>query len=88
MSDTVVVAIIGGVVTILLALVTLISLRIQLKNNIIIAQIAARQAINSNDINDKVDKYHKEVNGKMGELLDTTKALGNAEGRAEQKAGK
>lgn len=33
----------------------------------------------------KVDSYHKEVNGKMGELLITTKALGNAEGKAEQK---
>lgn len=34
---------------------------------------------------EKVDSYHKEVNGKMGELLVTTKALGNAEGKAEQK---
>lgn len=33
----------------------------------------------------KIDRYHKEVNGKMGELLVTTKALGNAEGKAEQK---
>lgn len=36
-------------------------------------------------IAEKVDSYHKEVNGKMGELLVTTKALGNAEGKAEQK---
>lgn len=34
--------------------------------------------------NNKVEAYHKEVNGKMGELLDTTKKLGNLEGRAEQ----
>ena len=33
----------------------------------------------------KVEEYHKEVNGKMGELLVTTKALGNAEGVQEQK---
>lgn len=33
----------------------------------------------------KIEAYHKEVNGKMGELLDTTKALGKAEGKAEQK---
>ncbi len=32
----------------------------------------------------KQHKYHKEVNGKMGDLLDTTKKLGNAEGRADQ----
>lgn len=35
-------------------------------------------------------QYHKQVNGKMGELLDVTKkaskAEGNLEGRAEQKA--
>ena len=37
-------------------------------------------------ITDKVDGYHKEVNGKMGELLTTTKALGNAEGKAQEKA--
>lgn len=37
-------------------------------------------------ITEKVDSYHKDVNGKMGELLVTTKALGNAEGKAEEKA--
>lgn len=40
--------------------------------------------------NAKVDKYHKEVNGKMGQLLEVTKeaskAEGNLEGRKEAKA--
>lgn len=35
--------------------------------------------------NAKVDKYHKEVNGKMGQLLDVTKQVGNLEGRKEAK---
>ncbi|HMG93457.1 MAG TPA: hypothetical protein VK589_25540 [Chryseolinea sp.] len=33
----------------------------------------------------QIAEYHKEVNGKMGQLLETTKALGNAEGAAEEK---
>lgn len=35
---------------------------------------------------EKVDAYHKEINGRMGELIETTKKLGNAEGTAEEKA--
>lgn len=35
---------------------------------------------------EKVDAYHKEINGRMGELIKTTKALGNAEGKAEEKS--
>lgn len=35
---------------------------------------------------DKVDAYHKEINGRMGELIATTKELGNAEGRAQEKS--
>lgn len=34
----------------------------------------------------KLAKYHKEINGRMGELIDTTKKLGNAEGKAEEKS--
>lgn len=36
--------------------------------------------------NKKIDQYHKEVNGRMGELLETTKKLGNAEGAAAEKS--
>lgn len=31
-------------------------------------------------------KYHNQVNGRVGELLETTKKLGNAEGKATEKA--
>lgn len=34
-------------------------------------------------LNVKVDKYHTEVNGKMGLLLDATEKAGKAEGKAE-----
>lgn len=50
---------------------------------IITSVINSRQ---NKKISNKVDGYHKEVNGKMGELLDTTKALGKAEGKAEEKS--
>lgn len=33
-----------------------------------------------------INRYHKEVNGRVGELIETTKALGNAEGKATEKA--
>lgn len=68
-----------------------------MSDSIIVALITAAGLVISGVINtrqnkkivEKVDQYHKEVNGKMGELLVTTKALGNAEGKAEQKeAGK
>lgn len=85
MSETIILAIISGVITVVLAIFTFISLKIQLKNNIIIAQISSRQDINALHINDKVDEYHKEVNGKMTKLLETTEALGKAKGKAEEK---
>lgn len=33
--------------------------------------------------NAKVDRYHKEVNGKMGQLLEVTKEASKAEGKEE-----
>lgn len=39
-----------------------------------------------NKLNVKVDDYHKEVNGKMGQLLEVTKEASKAEGKLEQKA--
>lgn len=36
-------------------------------------------------ITGKVEDYHKEVNGKMTKLLETTEALGKATGKAEEK---
>jgi len=49
---------------------------------IVVAWLNTRQ---NRVISDKVDGYHKEVNGKMGELLTTTKALGIKEGEAKEK---
>lgn len=40
--------------------------------------------IQNKKIEAKVDTYHKEVNGKMGELLITTKELGKQEGKAAE----
>lgn len=34
-------------------------------------------------LNSKVDNYHKEVNGKMGQLLEVTAQAGKAEGNLE-----
>lgn len=34
-------------------------------------------------LNTKVDTYHKEVNGKMGQLLEVTEKAGKAEGKLE-----
>lgn len=36
----------------------------------------------SKQTNKKVDEYHKEVNGKMGQLLETTKELATAQEKA------
>jgi hypothetical protein len=73
MSDTVIQGLITSLTTILVVIINgRINARANRKQNAVIS--------------DKVDKYHKEVNGKMGELLVTTKALGNAEGKAEEKS--
>jgi hypothetical protein len=72
MSDTVILALITSSTTILSVVITgIINARANRKQNAAIV--------------DKVDTYHKEVNGKMGQLLITTKALGNEEGRAQEK---
>jgi hypothetical protein len=38
--------------------------------------------------NKKVDEYHKEVNGKMGQLLETTKDLATANEKARAQSEK
>lgn len=74
MSDAVIISLIGSLTTTL--------------GIIVVAWLNTRQnrliSKQSESIDKKVEDYHKEVNGKMGELLDTTKALGNAEGRAQE----
>lgn len=50
---------------------------------IITAMITARaNRKHKSEIKETVSEYHKEVNGKMVQLLETTKALGTAEGKA------
>lgn len=72
MSDTIILALITSTTTILSVVIT----------GIINARANSKHAAT---LNEKVDTYHKEVDGKMGELLVTTKALGKAEGKAEEK---
>ena len=75
MSDTLIQGLVGSLFTMLTVIITAwINSRANRKQN--------------NDIKEKVDDYHRQVNGKMERLLDTTKALGNAEGLAEGKAEK
>jgi len=72
MSDTILLAIISSTTTVLTVVITgIINARANRKQNEAIVQ--------------KVDTYHKDVNGRMGELLITTKALGNSEGQAQEK---
>jgi hypothetical protein len=72
MSDTVIQGLITSLTTILVVIIN--------------GRINARANRKQNaHISDKVDKYHKEVNGKMHELLITTKALGHEEGKAQEK---
>lgn len=63
MSDTLAIALIGAVVTVI--------------NSFLIAWVKI-----------SLNRVHREINGRMGELIDTTKKLGNAEGTAEEKARK
>jgi hypothetical protein len=81
MEASVVIAIISGVVTIILAAITFFSLKATLKNNKDLALITAGQL----KIDDKIEKYHKEVDGKMGQLLEVTGAAKKAEGVIEGK---
>lgn len=39
-------------------------------------------------VNIRLSRLHKQINGRMEELLETTKKLGNAEGAATEKAKK
>lgn len=86
MDAGIVIAIISGVVTIILAAITYFSLRATLRNNKDLALIAAGQI----KTNETMEKYHKEVNSKMTELLKVTgeseKAKGVKEGKETNQA--
>lgn len=79
MSDAVMIALIGSIST-TLGIIT-------------VAYLNTRQNKNIKGISEKVDKtsekvdgYHKEVNGKMEKLLETTEELGKEKGKAEEKS--
>lgn len=90
MSDAVVISLITGVVTVILAIIGVVTLVITLRSNAKQAAIIAAQNLltaNQAQLNLKVDEYHKEVNGNMHKLLETTKKLATAEEKAKHKEG-
>ena len=86
MSEGVIIALIGLVGAIIAGIFAYISLKATLKNNRDLALIAAGQV----KTNETMEKYHKEVNSKMTELLQVTgeaeKAKGVKEGRESNQA--
>lgn len=71
MSDTVLVALIVGAFGVIQTLLILYGNRLTAKY--------------ARDSKIQVANYHKEVNGMKAELVATTKELGHAEGKAEEK---
>lgn len=51
-----------------------------------IAEVSQNNSIENKTIADKVDVVHKEVNGRMDELLSTTKEIAEKKGKADEKA--
>lgn len=85
MSDAVIISLITSIATLVGLVITGVlnarsAARIERRST----AIEKKVEMNGEKIEKKVEEYHKEVNGKMGILLETTKALGNAEGKAEQ----
>lgn len=60
-------------------MITIINTAISTIGVIVVAWIGYKVA----KLNVKVDDYHKEVNGKMGQLLEVTKSASKAEGKLE-----
>lgn len=54
--------------------------------SLIAAIVAIVNAILTTMLKINLNKYHKDINGRMGDLIETTKKLGNAEGTATEKA--
>lgn len=79
MSDPVLLAIITSVTTVLTVIITgIINARASRKRSeAVVEKVQA--------VVEKVDTYHNEVNGKVSQLLVTTKALGVEEGKAKEK---
>lgn len=83
MSDTLIGQIIGGVVTLvglyLTYRVTIAKMRVEVK--------AGKEEVVSHvkALDEKVDVVKTEINGRMTELLESTKREGEAKGKAEEK---
>jgi uncharacterized membrane-anchored protein YhcB (DUF1043 family) len=61
---------------VLMALIALIS---GVVTPIVVVYVGKQNAKKIVAVTDKVDEYHKEINGRMGQLLDTTKELATAQ---------
>lgn len=64
---------------VLMALIALIS---AIVTPLIVLYVNQKQVKKLNVMNEKVDGYHKEVNGNMAKLLETTKELATAQEKA------
>lgn len=53
--------------------------------SLIAAIYSVKSKTKANTLDRKVDEYHKEVNGKMGQLIETTKELATAKEKARNK---
>lgn len=68
---------------VLMALIALISAVV---TPLVVVYVGRVNAAKIASVKEKVDEYHKEVNGKMGTLLETTKELATAQEKARADA--
>ena len=75
----------GNTKDVLMALIALIS---AIVTPLIVVYVGRQNANRLTGIKDRVEEYHKEVNGKMGLLLQTTKDLATAQEKARNESEK
>jgi hypothetical protein len=68
---------------VLMALIALIS---AIVTPLIVLYVSQKQGKKLNSVSEKVDGYHKEVNGNMAKLIETTKELATAQEKARAKS--
>lgn len=71
-------ALLRTVLSLLTAIVTMIT-------PIVVWRLNHKQSKKIGEVKDKVDEYHKEINGRMGQLLETTKQLATEKEKAREK---
>jgi len=84
MSDPVLIAIItsiSGTISLLIGLLTAWLMR---KEVAAVKTLVESDVAHTVAVKESVDNYHKEVNGNMVKLLDTTAALGRQEGKDQE----